>query len=81
MQKSTIEVGKEAIQEFGFAHHVASGPARTFLAALAIRVRSFSEVVSEQERLLTRIVSLDERLGEWSIKILHGIANSRMCEV
>ena len=81
MQKSTIEVGKEAIQEFGFAHHVASGPARTFLAALAIRVRSFSDVVSERERLSTRIVSLDERLGEWSMKILHRSANSRMCKV
>ena len=81
MQKSTIEVGKEAIQEFGFAHHVASGPARTFLVALAIRVRSFSDVVSERERLSTRIVSLDERLGEWSMKILHRSANSRMCKV
>ena len=45
------------------------GQPEPFLVALAIRVRSFSDVVSERERLSTRIVSLDERLGEWSMKI------------
>ena len=57
------------------------GQPEPFLVALAIRVRSFSDVVSERERLSTRIVSLDERLGEWSMKILHGRANLRMCKV
>ena len=56
IQKSTIEVGKEAIQKLGFAHYAASGPASAFLAALAIRERSSMVVVSERERLLTKIV-------------------------
>ena len=69
------------MQVMGCVHHSASGPASTFLAALAISERSFLVVVSERERLLTKIVSLDERLGEWSMKILHGRVNWRMCKV
>ena len=63
----------------GFSHQSFSGPDKNFFFAFFTDSMSFFVVVSARERLSTNLVSVEERLGEWSTKILQGIAYSRIC--
>ena len=75
---STMLCDRELTLRVGLTHQSARGPDNLFLCAFSTIFKSLLVVVSARERLSTSLVSFDERLGEWSTKILQGKANSKI---